>query len=97
MTKDLADRKLHFGPDNIDIVVASGTNLLEAAIDAGVHIYASCGGAGTCGTCKVLIEKGQVETTRTKKVSEEEYKQGIRQDCQSQVLTYLTVYVPVES
>ncbi len=99
MTKGLVSSKrhVHFSPDNVGIEVEQGTNLLEAAIDAGVHIYASCGGAVTCGTCKVLIEKGQVETTRTKKVSEEEYKQGIRQACQSRVLTDLAVCVPVES
>jgi uncharacterized 2Fe-2S/4Fe-4S cluster protein (DUF4445 family) len=99
MAKDSANKKLkvHFNPDDVDILVEPGTNLLEAAIDVGVHIYASCGGAGTCGTCKVLIEKGKVETTRTRKVSEEEYKQGIRQACQSRVLTDLDVYVLVES
>ena len=90
-------RKVHFSPGNVDIVVEQGTNLLEAAINAGVHINASCGGAGTCGTCKVLIEKGKVETTRTEKLSEEEYKQGIRQACQSRVITDLSVYVLVES
>ena len=89
--------KIHFDPNNVDIVVDQGENLLQAAIAAGVHIYASCGGNGTCGTCKVLIEKGQVKTTRTKKVSEEEYKQGIRQACQSRAITDLTVYVLVES
>ena len=99
MKKDPSNKKIkiHFDPDNVDIVVGKGENLLQAAIAAGVHIYASCGGAGTCGTCKVLIEEGQVETTRTKKVSEEEYKQGVRQACQSRVLTDLIVYVPVES
>ncbi len=90
-------RRVHFNPDNVEIVVAEGDNLLESAIAAGVHIYASCGGAGTCGTCKVLIEKGEVETTRTKKVSQAEYKQGIRQACQSRVITDLSVYVLVES
>jgi uncharacterized 2Fe-2S/4Fe-4S cluster protein (DUF4445 family) len=89
--------KVHFNPDNVDIVVEQGENLLQAAIAAGVRIYASCGGAGTCGTCKVLIEKGEVETTKTDKLSAEEYKKGIRQACQSRVITDLTVYVPVES
>jgi uncharacterized 2Fe-2S/4Fe-4S cluster protein (DUF4445 family) len=89
--------KVHFNPDNVDIVVEAGENLLQAAIAAGVRIYASCGGAGTCGTCKVLIESGQVETTRTEKLSDEEYKQGVRQACQSKVTSDLTVYVPVES
>ena len=99
MRKDPSNKKvkIHFDPDNVDIVVGTGENLLQAAIAAGVRIYASCGGAGTCGTCKVSIEEGQVETTRTEKVSEEEYKQGVRQACQSRVITDLTVYVPVES
>ncbi|MFC1939882.1 ASKHA domain-containing protein [Chloroflexota bacterium] len=89
--------KVHFKPDNVDIAVEQGANLLEAAIEAGVRIYASCGGAGTCGTCKIVIEKGEVETTRTPKVSDEEFKQGVRQACQSRVITDLTVNVPVES
>ena len=99
MTKTLPKKKLkvHFNPDNIDIRVDQRENLLQAAIAAGVRIYASCGGAGTCGTCKVLIEKGQVETTRTRKLSDKEYQQGIRQACQSRISTDLTVYVPVES
>ena len=70
---------------------------MQAAISAGVRVYASCGGAGTCGTCKVKIESGEVETTRTEKLSDEEYQQGIRQACQSRVMTNLSVYVPIES
>ena len=89
--------KVHFEPDNADIMVAKGENLLQAAIAAGVHIQASCGGNGVCGTCKVSIEKGQVDSTRTEKLSDEEYQQGLRLACQSRVLTDLTVYVPVES
>lgn len=89
--------KVHFDPDNVEIVVEQGENLLQAAIAAGVRIYASCGGAGTCGTCKVQIEKGDVATTRTDKISDEEFSKGVRQACQSQVLSDLAVYVPVES
>jgi len=99
MTKDSTDKKrrVHFDPDNVDITVEAGTNLLEAAIIAGVHINASCGGNGVCGTCKVLIKTGEVDSTRTEKLSEEEYQQGLRQACQSRVITDLTVYLPVES
>ncbi|MCH8864057.1 MAG: DUF4445 domain-containing protein [Chloroflexi bacterium] len=79
------------------MVVEQGENLLQAAISAGVRVYASCGGAGTCGTCKVKIESGEVATTRTEKLSDEEYQQGIRQACQSRVMTNLSVYVLVES
>ena len=89
--------KVHFNPDNIDIVVEKGESLLQAAIAAGVRIYASCGGTGVCGTCKVVIERGEVETTRTNKLSDEEYQQGVRQACQSRIISDLDVYVPVES
>lgn len=99
MTKDSTNkrRRVHFNPENVDIVVEEGANLLAAAITAGVHVNAACGGVGVCGTCKVLIETGQVESTRTEKLSEEEYEQGLRQACQSSIITDLTVYIPVES
>ena len=99
MKKDLVDKKyrVHFTPDNVDIIVDEGENLLQVAIAAGVRINASCGGKGACGTCKVLIEKGQVETRRMPRLSEEEYKQGLRQACQSKVTGDLSVYLPVES
>lgn len=99
MAKDSVSKKIrvHFEPGNVDIVVEQGANLRETAIQAGVPIIASCGGAGTCGTCKVLIENGEVATTRTAKVSDEEFGQGVRQACQSRVITDLAVYVPVES
>jgi len=90
-------RRVHFTPDNVDIIVDQGESLLEAAIAAGVHINASCGGAGVCGTCKVLIKQGQVESTRTEKLAEQEYRQGLRQACQSRIITDLVVDIPVES
>ena len=52
--------RVHFDPDNTDMVVEPGVNLRETALAAGVHINASCNGVGTCGTCKVLIKKGKV-------------------------------------
>ena len=91
------NRRVHFDPDNVDIVVEQGDNLLEAAIAAGVHINASCGGSGVCGTCKVLIENGAVDSTTTEKLSEEEYELGLRQACQSSIITDLMVHIPVES
>ncbi len=86
-----------FKPDNVTTAVSEKANLLATAIDAGVHINASCGGAGTCGTCKVLIEKGSVDSKRTAMVSAEEYARGIRQACQSRVLSNLVAHIPLES
>ena len=89
--------KIRFIPDDIEVTVDKGTNLLSAALQAGVHIYATCGGMGVCGTCKVKITEGSVESTRTEKISEEEFNQGIRQACRCVVTSDLTVSIPVGS
>lgn len=88
---------VRFKPDNLEVTVDRGANLLTAAIAAGVHVSASCGGVGVCGNCKVKIESGTVDCPRTEKLSENEYGQGLRQACQCRVLSDLTVYVPLES
>ena len=89
--------KVRFEPDGIDIVVADGANLMQAAIAAGVHINASCGGAGTCGTCNVLVKQGRVESVKTSKVTDADYKKGVRQSCQSKVMSDLVVEIPAGS
>lgn len=40
--------------------VRAGTELLKAARKAGLHVNASCGGAGVCGKCRVVVEQGKV-------------------------------------
>jgi uncharacterized 2Fe-2S/4Fe-4S cluster protein (DUF4445 family) len=93
----LARYNVRFEPDHTDVVVNEGTNLMEAAISAGVHINASCGGAGTCGTCNVMIIQGHVESNRTNKVIPADYDKGIRQSCQSRVMSDLVVEIPPDS
>ena len=77
--------------------MAAGENLLKAAMEAGVYIQASCGGEGVCGKCRVQVEKGEVESPRGTKVSEEDFQKGIRQACQTRVLSDVEVRIPVES
>src|SRR4030042_1585478 len=88
---------VRFQPHNREIQVAKGENLLKAAMEAGIYIQASCGGEGVCGKCRVLIEKGEVESPRGPKLSEEDFKKGIRQACQTRILSDLEVRIPVES
>lgn len=52
-------------PQNIRITVADGENLLKALRSAGVSPDAPCGGSGTCGKCKVLIDGQEVLACRT--------------------------------
>jgi uncharacterized 2Fe-2S/4Fe-4S cluster protein (DUF4445 family) len=89
--------KIHFEPGNIDVDVEQGGNLLDAALLAGVKLNASCGGTGSCGTCKVFIQKGKVASNRTARISDLEYQEGICQACQTRVLSDLLVTVPLES
>lgn len=86
-----------FKPNNVSITVPKGSNLLDAALEADVHINASCGGQGVCGKCRVVIEEGKVDSEKTENISEKKYEQGWRQACRTSVLSDLTVRIPDES
>ncbi|MDP3792026.1 MAG: ASKHA domain-containing protein [Candidatus Omnitrophota bacterium] len=47
------------------IKVPQGTDLLTAAIKAGIAMHASCGGEGLCGKCKVVTGKKEVLACQT--------------------------------
>jgi uncharacterized 2Fe-2S/4Fe-4S cluster protein (DUF4445 family) len=51
-----------FKPSDTTIDVPSGTDLLQAARQAGVDIDAPCGGKGTCGKCLVKVVSGNLGT-----------------------------------
>jgi len=86
-----------FLPHNIEIQVEQGQVLLRAAMEAGVHINASCGGEGVCGKCRVLIEKGEVSGGVSEKLDQKDLEQGFRFACKTSVLSDLVVRIPVES
>jgi len=86
-----------FLPHNKQITVSEGDNLIRAAMEAGVHINASCGGEGVCGKCRVIVEAGEVDGGVTEKLSSEDREQGVRQACLATVTEDVTVRIPVES
>ena len=86
-----------FEPEATAIRVLKGTNLLEAALAAGVHINATCGGQGVCGKCRVVIQEGEVDSQKTEKIDEEEYAAGWRQACRTALLSDCTIRIPAES
>jgi len=89
--------KIRFLPDNVEVNVNKGTTLLSAAMACGVHINASCGGNGVCGTCKIRIESGTAKDEKTEKISAAEYSQGIRLACRTRPLSDMTVTIPISS
>jgi uncharacterized 2Fe-2S/4Fe-4S cluster protein (DUF4445 family) len=86
-----------FLPHDKKITVPEGENLIRAAMAAGVHVNASCGGEGVCGKCRVLIESGEVAGGTTEKLSAQDLEKGYRLACLSTVQSDLVVRIPVES
>ena len=87
-----------FLPHEKSITVPQGESLLRAAMEAGVHINASCGGDGVCAKCRILIEEGHVEGGLSDRISPEDQARGYRLACQTKVAGEdVAVRIPVES
>jgi uncharacterized 2Fe-2S/4Fe-4S cluster protein (DUF4445 family) len=86
-----------FLPHQRSIRVPAGTQVIRAAMEAGVHINASCGGDGVCGKCRVIVEQGEVTGGDSERLREEDRALGYRLACQTKVAGDLVVRVPVES
>ena len=54
-----------FRPKGATIRVPRGTDLLSAAIRAGIVLNAACGGEGLCGKCRVIIKKTEALACET--------------------------------
>ena len=85
---------VHFMPADVHVPTRTGDNLLQLAVEAGVHINASCGGDGACGKCRVMIKSGEVACSDSEKLSSQEYAQGWRLACRSTVQSDLEVLIP---
>ena len=77
--------RVTFFPGNVAVDVNNNETILDAAVAADVYIDASCGGEGTCGKCRVIIEgphNGSVD------------KNGYVLACQTSPKGELSVFVP---
>ncbi|MBA3029165.1 MAG: DUF4445 domain-containing protein [Desulfobacteraceae bacterium] len=86
-----------FLPHNKKVSVNDSDVLIRAAMEAGVHINASCGGEGVCGKCRVIIEEGEIEGGISEKLNQEDIDKNYCLACKSLVKSDLTVRIPVES
>ncbi len=91
------NNSVKFLPYNTIVKVDDNASLIRAAMEAGIHINASCGGTGVCGKCRVLIEQGKVEGGISEQLSQEDQEKGYRLACLSKVTSDLVVRIPVES
>lgn len=93
----MSKHTITFHPTERKISVDEEENLLQAAMEAGIHINASCGGSATCGKCKVKLLKGAADSPKHPKLSQWEYDEGFRLACLTSVRDDLDVEIPLES
>ena len=82
------------GANTVEIACNPGDNLLELARRANVAIDAPCSGNGSCGKCRVKLIQGEVETIKSRHISDEEFAAGWRLSCNCKVVWDCTVFVP---
>jgi len=97
----LSGLSVTFEPDGKKVMVKAGTNILQAAKEAGVGIRSECGGKGVCGKCKVIIKSAdavsEVSSVEEKLLSKHEIRESYRLSCQTRILKNVVVMVPPES
>lgn len=89
--------KIRFLPHDKEIEVFEDQSVIRSAMEAGVHVNASCGGGGHCGKCRVIIESGEVEGGISERLDQEDLEKGYRLACLCRAKSDLVVRVPVES
>ena len=93
----MSEYTVTFLPHEKEIKIQEGERLIRAAMEAGVHINASCGGEGVCGKCRVLVEKGSVDDGLSEQLSQEDIEKGYRLACKAIIKEDLVVRIPTES
>ncbi|MDE7243882.1 MAG: ASKHA domain-containing protein [Oscillospiraceae bacterium] len=57
--------RVTFEPQGVCVSVTAGTTLLQAQITAGLRPDAPCGGKGTCGKCRAVLDGQEILTCQT--------------------------------
>lgn len=105
--------KIVFLPEGKSIEVDTGISILEAAKKVGIMLESLCGGKGTCGKCRVIVEAGaenlnmttreELNLVKNGKFSQELLDKGYRLACMTKVEKpmktdgQVVVTVPMES
>ena len=82
------------GGNPVQVECNAGDNLLELARRANVAIDAPCSGNGSCGKCRVQLIEGELDTIKSRHITDAEFEAGWRLSCNSKVISDCTVFVP---
>lgn len=86
-------------PLGFELMTTRGETLLEACLAAKIDINHSCGGFGTCGTCRIFVLKGLADLESRNEVEMEMaldrgFKEDERLACQTIPKTGLSIRIP---
>jgi Na+-transporting NADH:ubiquinone oxidoreductase subunit F len=81
-----------------DLSIAGGGKLLTALAAEKIFLSSACGGGGTCGQCKVIVESGggDILPTELSHISKREAREGMRLSCQVTCKQDMKIHVPEE-
>ena len=84
--------------DAKELTVKGGKPLLSALKDEQIFIPSACGGRGSCGLCKLVIEDGGGDLLPTELpwLDADEQKSGVRLSCQVKVKRDMRLRIPEE-
>lgn len=80
--------------EDVTVFAAFGESLLEVARKTNVAIDAPCSGNASCGKCRVKLVSGELDSKKTRHISDEEYEKGWRLACVSTICADVEVLVP---
>ncbi|MGZ3690838.1 MAG: 2Fe-2S iron-sulfur cluster-binding protein [Pseudobdellovibrionaceae bacterium] len=87
---------IKFLPENKLVEASQKDTILEVALRAGLPISHSCGGNGTCGTCRIWVREGLESLPVMNEIEEEmakdrAFKPEERLSCQNYVCIGLVI------
>lgn len=92
---------IRFEPEGRKVKVKSGLNIFEIAKKVGVKIRSECGGEGSCGKCRVVVEDQsgltEVSENELQLIKPKDLGRGYRLACRAMVNDDIVVFVPPES
>jgi len=91
------DFTVRFENLDVELQVARGTTILDAALAGDVDLNHYCGGMCSCGSCRIVLVSGEVspkDSMEDATLSVVQEGEGDRLGCQTQVLGDLVLLVP---
>ena len=84
------------GDEKQEFTVQGGNSLLSGLVENKIEISSSCAGRGTCGYCKVRVEKGGGPILPTEEIfmSRREQQENMRLACQVKVKNDIEIVIP---